>query len=67
MLVRFVMTQAPLSRSDHPLLYKSTIYTNNWQWIWANAPPASIYKSEGFKARVQFRHRMADVGCTVRR
>ena len=53
--------------SDHPLLYKSAIVAQDWQWIWANAPPANLVHPDGLKARVQFRHRMSDVGCIVRR
>ncbi|KAI0693356.1 tRNA-specific 2-thiouridylase [Cytidiella melzeri] len=53
--------------SNHPQLYKSKIMMHDWRWIWADSPPAAIMQPEGFKARVQFRHRMADVACTVRR
>ncbi|KAI0759510.1 tRNA 5-methylaminomethyl-2-thiouridylate-methyltransferase [Irpex lacteus] len=51
--------------SDHPLLYKSNIIVRDWRWMWPDSPPGAIMQPEGFKARVQFRHRMADVGCTV--
>ncbi|KAJ3484753.1 hypothetical protein NLI96_g5414 [Meripilus lineatus] len=53
--------------SDHPLLYKSRIYAQDWKWIWGDSPPVAIDGVDGFRARVQFRHRMMDVGCIVKR
>lgn len=57
----------PILRSDHPGLYTKGIVSRDWQWIWADAPPPGLDSSQGFNARVQFRHRMADVPCTVYR
>jgi len=51
--------------SDHPALYKSKLSVKDWRWIWNDSPPAAIDQAGGYKARVQFRHRMIDVGCTV--
>ncbi|KAI0093783.1 tRNA-specific 2-thiouridylase [Irpex rosettiformis] len=52
--------------SNHPLLYKSRIFAQDWQWIWADSPPVALMLPGGLRARVQFRHRMVDVACTVR-
>ncbi|OCH93829.1 tRNA 5-methylaminomethyl-2-thiouridylate-methyltransferase [Obba rivulosa] len=52
--------------SDHPALYVKSIVAEEWSWIWADSPPAEIRDESGFGARVQFRHRMLDVPCTVR-
>ncbi|KAI0345116.1 5-methylaminomethyl-2-thiouridylate-methyltransferase [Trametopsis cervina] len=53
--------------SDNPILYQSKMLVKDFRWIWADSPPALIDGAEGFRARVQFRHRMQDVGCIVRK
>lgn len=57
----------PTLHSDHPALYSQGIVSRDWQWIWADAPPSGLDSSQGFKARMQFRHRMADIPCTINR
>ncbi|OBZ65692.1 tRNA-specific 2-thiouridylase MnmA [Grifola frondosa] len=52
--------------SDHPALSCNSIWANEWEWIWKDSPPAGI-EDQGFRARMQFRHRMLDVPCVVRR
>ncbi|KAI0306666.1 5-methylaminomethyl-2-thiouridylate-methyltransferase [Multifurca ochricompacta] len=62
----------PLRRSDmvlghsHPALFTSTIISNNFSWIWNDAPPLAAFSREGFRASVQIRHRMTAVPVTVR-
>jgi len=53
--------------SDNPALYCQNIIASNWQWIWRNHPPPGIDSERGFQGRIQFRHRMLDVSCTVKR
>ncbi|EMD38131.1 hypothetical protein CERSUDRAFT_134714 [Gelatoporia subvermispora B] len=53
--------------SDNPALYAQWIIADEWSWIWADSPPAEIYHELGLRGRIQFRHRMLDVPCTVRR
>lgn len=52
---------------DDAALYKSHITAVNWSWIWADEPPAAIDSPDGFHARMQFRHRMEDIPCVVKR
>ncbi|THH20893.1 hypothetical protein EW146_g548 [Bondarzewia mesenterica] len=53
--------------SKHSDLLVSNIRAKNWSWIWADQPPPAIDTAEGFRARMQFRHRMMDVACAVYR
>lgn len=53
--------------SNHPELYSAEIKADDWRWIWADSAPAGIDTPQGFCGRVQFRHRMPDVPCTVYR
>jgi len=53
--------------AQHPSLYKKRIIARDWHWIWTDNPPVAIDQPEGFRAKMQFRHRMTDVSCTVRR
>ncbi|KAI0311801.1 tRNA-specific 2-thiouridylase [Amylostereum chailletii] len=50
---------------NNPALLASSITMNDWSWIWADAPPPNLASRSGFRARMQFRHRMLDVPCTV--
>ncbi|PSR77576.1 hypothetical protein PHLCEN_2v7766 [Hermanssonia centrifuga] len=52
---------------EHRALYRKGIVAKDWKWIWTDAAPAGIDAPEGFHALMQFRHRMLDVGCIVRR
>jgi tRNA-specific 2-thiouridylase len=51
---------------DHPALFTSNVVSNNFSWIWRDAPPTSAFTPKGFRASVQIRHRMATVPVTVR-
>ncbi|KAF8503655.1 5-methylaminomethyl-2-thiouridylate-methyltransferase [Russula emetica] len=51
---------------DHPGLFTSSITSNNFTWIWRDAPPTSAFSHQGFRASVQIRHRMTTVPVTVR-
>ncbi|KAI0797492.1 tRNA-specific 2-thiouridylase, partial [Abortiporus biennis] len=51
--------------SNHPTLYKSGLVVRDWRWIWSDSPPPEIDTPSGFRARLQYRHRMMDVACTV--
>ncbi|KAI5116685.1 hypothetical protein M0805_007506 [Coniferiporia weirii] len=53
--------------SMHPALFSAGIRTRNFRWTWEDDIPPAVDTREGFPARVQFRHRTADVPCTVRR
>ena len=55
------------TRCSHEDLLVSNMRTKDWSWIWADEPPSAIDTPEGFHARMQFRHRMMDVPCVVRR
>ncbi|ETW86243.1 hypothetical protein HETIRDRAFT_311357 [Heterobasidion irregulare TC 32-1] len=55
------------SRCSHEDLLVSNMRAKDWSWIWADEPPSAIDTPEGFHARMQFRHRMIDVPCVVRR
>jgi len=50
---------------DHPALFASTITSNNFSWIWRDAPPSTAFTHKGFRASVQIRHRMTTVPVTV--
>ncbi|KAI0053929.1 tRNA methyltransferase [Auriscalpium vulgare] len=56
-----------LAPGSHPALSASKITAKHWSWIWGDAPPLAIDTPAGLRARLQFRHRMLDVPCTVRR
>jgi hypothetical protein len=43
------------------------MHTTEFTWIWGNSPPPDIDKPAGLRAQLQFRHRMLEVPCTVRR
>jgi tRNA-5-taurinomethyluridine 2-sulfurtransferase len=51
---------------SHPALFTSSIISNNFTWIWRDAPPTSAFSHQGFRASVQIRHRMTTVPVTVR-
>lgn len=51
---------------SHPALFTSNIISNNFTWIWRDAPPTSAFSHKGFRAGVQVRHRMTPVPATVR-
>jgi tRNA-5-taurinomethyluridine 2-sulfurtransferase len=51
---------------SHPALFTSDIISNNFTWIWRDAPPTSAFTHQGFRASVQIRHRMTTVPVTVR-
>jgi tRNA U34 2-thiouridine synthase MnmA/TrmU len=51
---------------SHPALFISSIVSNDFRWIWRDAPPASAFSALGFRASAQIRHRMATVPVTVR-
>ncbi|KAL5489932.1 hypothetical protein ACEPAI_4764 [Sanghuangporus weigelae] len=53
--------------SNHTALYSSAVIVQDFRWIWQDEVPAAIHETGGFSARVQIRHRMRDVPCTVRR
>ena len=40
--------------------------TRAFAWTWADAPPPALAAPGGLRARLQFRHRMADIPCVVR-
>jgi len=52
---------------QHPSLFKKQIIARDWHWIWEDSPPPGVNEPEGFRAQLQFRHRMLDVPCTVRK
>ncbi|RPD66555.1 5-methylaminomethyl-2-thiouridylate-methyltransferase [Lentinus tigrinus ALCF2SS1-6] len=52
--------------SDHPALFCNSIVVDKWKWIWDDTPPSGI-DDEGFRGRVQYRHRMMDVPGTIQR
>ncbi|KAI0707713.1 5-methylaminomethyl-2-thiouridylate-methyltransferase [Earliella scabrosa] len=52
--------------SDHPALSSNSIIVDKWKWIWHDAPPDGI-DAEGFRGRVQYRHRMMDVAGAIQR
>ncbi|KAH9997616.1 5-methylaminomethyl-2-thiouridylate-methyltransferase [Russula vinacea] len=51
---------------DHPALFTSIIVSDNFSWIWRDAPPTSAFTPGGFRASVRIRHRMETVPVTVR-
>ena len=51
---------------SHPALFTSTITSNNFSWIWHDAPPSAAFSHKGFRASAQIRHRMTTVPVTVR-
>ena len=55
-----------LTCRSHPALFTSTVTSNNFSWIWRDAPPSAAFSHKGFRASVQIRHRMATVPATVR-
>ncbi|KAI0807834.1 5-methylaminomethyl-2-thiouridylate-methyltransferase [Fomes fomentarius] len=50
--------------SNHPALYTNSIIVDKWKWIWSDAPPDGL-DAEGYRGRVQYRHRMMDVAGTI--
>lgn len=40
--------------------------SNDFLWIWRDAPPSSAFSPRGFRASVQVRHRMPTVPVTIR-
>ncbi|KAI0062349.1 tRNA methyltransferase [Artomyces pyxidatus] len=50
---------------SHPALLATELVSKDWSWIWDDAPPSPIDTPAGLRARMQFRHRMLDVPCTV--
>lgn len=50
---------------SHPALFTSSITSNDFKWIWRDAPPTSAFLHRGFRASVQIRHRMTTVPVTV--
>jgi len=61
----FAYSLTCIARS-HPALFISGIKSNNFTWIWRDAPPTSAFSHQGFRASVQVRHRMTTVPVTVR-
>ncbi|EKM55235.1 uncharacterized protein PHACADRAFT_255702 [Phanerochaete carnosa HHB-10118-sp] len=51
--------------SDHKEMYSTGLVACDWQWIWADSPPEGLRSPDGLRARMQFRHRMLDIPCTV--
>lgn len=51
--------------SEHEALYSSGILVFDWRWIWEDMPPKGFHSPQGLRARLQYRHRMPDIGCTV--
>ena len=51
---------------SHPALFTSSIISNNFTWIWRDAPPTPAFSHQGFRASAQIRHRMTAVPVTVR-
>jgi tRNA-5-taurinomethyluridine 2-sulfurtransferase len=51
---------------SHPALFTTTITSNNFSWIWSDAPPPAAFLHEGFRASVQVRYRTTAVPATVR-
>lgn len=47
-------------------MYARSIRARAFAWTWADAPPPALAAPEGLRARLQFRHRMADIPCVVR-
>lgn len=64
-LLSFRFPGSDLCRS-HPALFTSTIASNNFSWIWRDAPPSAAFSHKGFRSSVQIRHRMTTVPVTVR-
>lgn len=56
----------PVGVCSHPALFTSAITSNNFSWIWRDAPPSSAFSPGGFRASVQIRHRMTAVPAAVR-
>lgn len=54
-------------RRTHPSLYSAGLITRNFRWLWETRSPEGIDSANGIRARVQFRHRMTDVPCIVKR
>ncbi|EIN07014.1 5-methylaminomethyl-2-thiouridylate-methyltransferase [Punctularia strigosozonata HHB-11173 SS5] len=52
--------------SNHPFLFVDAVTTNAFSWIWADCPPPEIHTPDGYKCRMQLRHKMDSVPCTVR-
>jgi tRNA-specific 2-thiouridylase len=52
---------------NHEALFVTDLHIRDFSWIWADAPPAELSHSGGFRAHVKFRHRMESVPCTVHR
>lgn len=46
-------------------LLASSLVSHDFSWIWADSPPDALNTPNGFRAHVQVRHRMPEVGCTV--
>ncbi|KAI0373073.1 tRNA 5-methylaminomethyl-2-thiouridylate-methyltransferase [Pilatotrama ljubarskyi] len=53
--------------STHPALFRKSILADKWKWIWGDNPPPDIDGRGGFRAQVQYRHRMFAVPCRVYR
>ncbi|KAG2141510.1 tRNA-specific 2-thiouridylase [Suillus cothurnatus] len=52
-------------RTDHSALYAQSLTIRDWTWIWADSPPIELMHPGGLKARMKFRHVMADTDCSV--
>ncbi|KAI9510271.1 5-methylaminomethyl-2-thiouridylate-methyltransferase [Russula earlei] len=61
-----VYVALPESVVCHPAMFTSKITSNNFSWIWRDAPPSSAFSHRGFRASAQVRHRMSPVPVTVR-
>ncbi|TFY76473.1 hypothetical protein EWM64_g7539 [Hericium alpestre] len=53
--------------STHADLLAAGVSVRDWSWIWENGAPEALDALGGLHARMQFRHRMAEVGCIIRR
>jgi tRNA-specific 2-thiouridylase len=54
-----------LAFRDHSALYAQSLTIRDWTWIWADSPPIELMHPGGLKARMKFRHVMADIDCSV--
>ncbi|KAG2141519.1 tRNA-specific 2-thiouridylase [Suillus cothurnatus] len=51
--------------TDHSALYAQSLTIRDWTWIWADSPPIELMHPGGLKARMKFRHVMADTDFSV--
>ncbi|KII88169.1 hypothetical protein PLICRDRAFT_54024 [Plicaturopsis crispa FD-325 SS-3] len=52
-------------KTVNPSLYASRILVRDWKWISEGAPPSGLDHPRGLRLRVQVRHNMDAVGCSL--